>query len=473
MEVSEKVKNAYIGAGKAKYIDLHFPELNLSILGGTGRMYSDSMRLSEKLVNSSSIEFVGCISSMFKIQVNNLKEDVKGKKITATIHTEGTESEPITLFNGVVDSAMKQSNKRIKEIVAYDELYTKGNTDVSAWYKSLAFPVTLKALRDSLFAHIGIEQMDTPLPNDSVQIKKQYNPSSLQALSVIKAICQINGVFGIINRKNKFEYRILGAIKTELYTPFYPSEDTFPGMSKSALGLDSVNLTDFPYYKSVDYEEYVVKPVDKITIRQSEGDEGVTYGSGSNNYIIQGNMFAYGLSKEVLLQVAENIYPNIQGFSYHPFQSVNNGLPYLECGIDAASYMMIDWEATEKAKKEAAKNRSENEYNIIYEQKDFYILNRELSGIQGLKDSYSAQGEEYQTEFITDLQTQIDLLKKKNSQEAQETQQQMEDYTYSREEIDQKFDSGGSKWEVVSVPVLPTTIAANTIYLIQGEVVVE
>ena len=43
MEVSEKVKNAYIGTGKTKYIDLHFPELSLSILGGTGRMYSDSI----------------------------------------------------------------------------------------------------------------------------------------------------------------------------------------------------------------------------------------------------------------------------------------------------------------------------------------------------------------------------------------------------------------------------------------------
>ena len=53
MEVSEKVKNAYIGTGKTKYIDLHFPELSLSILGGTGRMYSDSMRLSEKLVDRS------------------------------------------------------------------------------------------------------------------------------------------------------------------------------------------------------------------------------------------------------------------------------------------------------------------------------------------------------------------------------------------------------------------------------------
>lgn len=458
MEVSQNVKNAYLGTGKTKYIDLYFPELDLSILGGTGRMYSDSMRLSEKLVDSSSIEFVGCISSMFKIQVNDLKEDIKGKRITAKIHTEGTESEPVMLFNGVVDSAMKQSNKRIKEIVAYDELYTKGNTDVSAWYKSLVFPITLKALRDSLFSHIGIEQIETSLPNDNIQIKKQYNPSSLQALSVIKAVCQINGAFGIINRANKFDYRILGTIGTDATASFYPGKDAFPGLSRSALGLDNVQLTDFPYYKSVDYEEYAVKPVDKITIRQSESDEGITYGSGNNNYIIQGNMFTYGLSKDVLLQIAENIYPNVQGFSYHPFKSVNNGLPYLECGVDAVSYQMIDWENTE------------NSGDIIYEQHSFYILNRELSGIQALKDSYSAEGEEYQTEFITDLQTQIDTIRKNVKQEVEE---KVEDYTYNKEEIDSMISSAGSSWDVMSVPVLPTTISANTIYLIQGEVTVE
>lgn len=110
--------------------------------------------------------------------------------------------------------------------------------------------------------------------------------------------------------------------------------------------------------------------------------------------------------------------------------------------------------------------------NIVYEQKAFYVLNRELTGIQALRDSYGAQGEEYQTEFITDLQTQIDLLKKKKAQDTQETQQQMEDYTYSRDEIDNMLNTGSSGWDIVSVPSLPATIAANTVYLIQGEVTV-
>lgn len=457
MEVSEKVKNAYMGTGKTKYITLEFPELNKSI--GLDDIHSNTFFLSEKLVNSSSIEFVGCISSMLKIHVNNVKEDIKGKKIVAKVYTDGTEDEPIPLFKGIVDSALNKSNSRVKEIVAYDEIYLKGSKDIADWYKSLAFPITLKQLRYSLFERIGIAQVEINLPNDNIEIKKQYSPSSLQALSVMKAICQINGVFGIINRNGFFEYRTLRNIEENdgLYPPFYPGSDVFPGISLSALNLDSIQATDFPFYKDVNYEKYIVKPVDKITIRQSESDEGVTYGSGTNNYIIQGNMFTYGLSKDVLLQIASNIYPNVQGFSYHPFVSQNNGLPYLECGLDAVSYMMIDWEKTQDSG------------DIVYEKKSFYILNREMSGIPGLKDSYSAQGEEYQTEFITDLQVQIDTIKKNIKQEVQDT---VGDYTYTKEEVDNKIALIGG-WDVKSVPVLPVTVAANTIYLIQGEVVVE
>ncbi len=490
MEVSERVKEAYNSDSTNKYVSILFPEINREVMPEQIEM--ESLRLNESVMAGSNVEFVGGISSVFQIRIWKLQEDVKGKRIMVRMHTDGTGDEPVTLFNGIVDSAVKQGNRQIKEITAYDELYTKGNTNVSEWYKSLKFPVTLRDVRDSLFAYVGLEQVETDLPNDGVQIKKQYNPSSLQAVSVIRAVCQINGVFGIINRQGMFEYRIPpGGAEAGTTAPYpsvtmFPSGRLFPGTGVQAAGMTApypsaamfpseqlfpgsvvqavMQAEGFSFYKALSHEEFVVKPVDMVTIRNSEDDGGVSYtegdGTGSNNYIIQGNMFSYGLEKSVLMGMAERIYRNVCGFTYIPFSSDNNGLPYIECGLDAVSYVMIDY------------GRSDDG-NTVYEQKAFCVLNRELTGIQALRDSYSAQGEEYQTEFITDLQTQIDILKKKNTQETQETQQQIEDYTYSRDEIDQKFGAGGACWDIQSVPVLPTTLAANTVYLIQVETVVE
>lgn len=460
MRVSDNVKSAYMGTGKAKYITIEFPELNKTIKTGDKRIHSDSLYLSEGLVNSNSIEFVGCIASQFKINVSDFEEDIDKKKIVVKIHTDGTEEEPVPLFKGIVDEAPGESNTRKKEIIAYDELYEKGKTNVVAWYKALPFPVTLKYIRNSLLEFIGLPQVEIDLPNDDIEIKKQYNPSALKALPVLKAICQINGVFGIVNRNGNFDYRILGAIDDGLYPGFYPGKDALPGVSLNSLGLDSIDTTEFSFYKDVKFKNYIVKPVDKITIRQSEDDEGVTYGSGDNNYIIQGNMFTYGLSNDVLLQIVENIYPNIQGFSYRPFTSVNNGLPFLECGLDAVSYMMLNFKKTAEMGE------------MIYDKHDFYILNRELTGIQALKDSYSAKGEKYQTTFVSNLQEQIDLLKRKTASEV--TQADLED---TKDEIidyvDNAIVSGGG-FDVESVKTAPAPAATNnyTIYLIEGEVMV-
>lgn len=467
MNVSADVKNAYKTNSITKHITLYFPELGITV--GTSELYSETLSLSESLVDSDSIEFVGCIASKFKVNVHGLHVDVKGKKLEVKICTDGTEEEPVPLFRGIVDSAMKQSNKQIKEIVAYDELYTKGNTEVSAWYKSLAFPVTLKDLRDSLFAYIGLGQAEASLPNDGISIKKQYAPNSLQALSVIKAVCQINGVFGIINRQGIFEYRVLGNIEED--ESIYPSETLFPGndvfptdpniaMAQAERIAEGIEAEYFSFYRRVEYEEYKIKPIDKVTIRQSDEDAGTTYGTGINNYIIQGNMFTYGLKETELAEIAKNVHESIGGFSYYPFRSDNNGLPFIECGLDAVSYYVVDWE-----------NSTGGE--IVYEEKSFYILNRELTGTQALKDSYSAQGEEYQTEFITDLQTQIDILKKNGGANVQT---QIEDYTYSKSEIDGMFSGGGGGGGVANIVLvehLPPDADHNTLYVVKGEVVVD
>ena len=467
MEVSEKVKKQYHENSIHKNLLIEIPELEMTV--SNEQICYETMKLRESILKSDNIEFVGCIASVFQIQLENLLEDVKGKRIRVSISTEDTQDEPVALFNGIIDSAKMQSNRKKKEIVAYDELYTKGNTEVSAWYKSLAFPVTLKDLRDSLFAYIGLGQAEASLPNDGSSIKKQYAPNSLQALSVIKAVCQINGVFGIINRQGIFEYRVLGNIEED--ESIYPSETLFPGndvfptdpniaMAQAERIAEGIEAEYFSFYRRVEYEEYKVKPIDKVTIRQSDEDAGTTYGTGINNYIIQGNMFTYGLKETELAEIAKNVHESIGGFSYYPFRSDNNGLPFIECGLDAVSYYVVDWE-----------NSTGGE--IVYEEKSFYILNRELTGTQALKDSYSAQGEEYQTEFITDLQTQIDILKKNGGANVQT---QIEDYTYSKSEIDGMFSGGGGDGgiaNIVLVDRLPPDADSNTLYVVKGEVVVD
>lgn len=466
MEVSEKIISEYKSNSITKHITLHFPQLGIDM--GTESVHSESMNLVESLLDKGSIEFVGCIASKFKIKVNGLKEDVKGKKLTVDIRTDNTMDEPIVLFNGIVDSAMKQSNKQVKEIVAYDELYTKGNTDVAAWYKSQNFPETIRDFRYSLFAFLGIEQVEIELPNDDIVIQRQYDPNTLQALAVIKAICQINGAFGIMNREGKFEYRIMGEIYDDGTYPgidLFPGPDTFPGAgaaNRAAMTSESdIKHTDFAFYRSVKYEEFEVKPVDKITVRQSEDDAGTTYGFGENNYIIQGNMFTYGLDKNTLETVAENVYNSVQGFSYYPYTADNNGLPFVECGLNVVTYMMVDYEATFSDDNKSGE--------IIYEERQFPVLKRSLSGIQALKDSYSADGEEYQREFVTDLQTQIDIIKRGDT-----SKEYIDNNYYDKGTIDDMFANfGGGGVNVESVTELPTSPDDNTIYLIQGIVVVK
>ena len=448
MNISDATKNEYRNSSVHKNLTVKFPELGITIQND--RIYQESMKLKESILEKNNIEFVGCIASSFSVQIQSLKEDIKGKKIEVSITTDNTVDEPIPLFHGIVDSAVLQDNRLSKNITAYDILYTKGNTEVSSWYNSLSFPITIKNFRDSLFRYLGITQEETYLVNDDISISKQYDPKSLKALNVIKAICQINGVFGIINRDGLFEYR---TTQSGLYPSanLYPSDDLFPYSGEETELTEEEAAEAIAYYKKIRYEEFKVKPVDKITIRQNENDAGVTYGSGTNNYIIQGNMFTYGLSNDTLLQIAQNIYPYVEGYSYYPFQSSNYGLPYVECGVDILSYKVRNLDTGKEEKKY---------YNVF---------SRELSGVQALNDSYTAKGEEYQSEFITDLQTSIDLIK----QNDQQYQQTFNDFDSRISALEQGGGGGGGTINIISVSSIPTTMDENTIYLVQGTVVTE
>ena len=456
INVSQDTKNAFMSDVSNKTLRVVFPELNLTYYNNNIEV--ESLKLTESISSKDSVEFVGCIASNLEISIYNIQAEIKNRRILVYITCDNTEEIP--LFNGIVDSVVIDSTKNYKKITAYDELYTKGNVELTEWYNS-EFPTleslkTIKELRDSLFDYVGLEQVKTELCNDDILIGKIFDPKTLKSSSVMKSICQFNGCCGIINRYGKFEYRYIKSISEGTFpaATLFPSSKTHPSVNNLAHTL--------AFYENLKFQEYYVKPMKRIQFRKDENDTGITVGAEiGNKYIIQSNMFAQGLDEIQLKSAAENILNKLKSTAFYPCETKNNGLPFVEVG-DGIKYIL-------------ASSRTGR-----YATSCFIVLTRTLSGIQLLKDNFSASGNEEQSEFITDLQTQIDTIKMNGASgdtyTKEEIDTKLEDYA-SLEELSYEVTEQVSQMEVptgfniVSCYELPAPRQANTLYLVQGMVI--
>lgn len=411
-----------------KTLRVYFPHLNVTVL--QKNIEGESFQLTESILDGKNVEFVGCIASEMRITIYQMAQTLKNESIEVYVKTDDTAEIP--LFKGTVYSAVtKRSNgKRKIDIIAYDTLYTIGQKDVASWYQGLTFPKTIKQIRDSLFTYLGVTQETVTLPNDNISIAKQYDPTVLQCLNVIKGICQFNGCFGIMNRSGNFEYRF---IEPDSYQMIIANEFTFA--------------------KSVESEDYYVKPFERVQIRDSEKDAGITVGDGtaiSNKYIIQANMWAYKLDDNTKTTVATNIYNVVKGIAIYPCNTNNNGLPFLEVG-DRVKYTLTN-----------TRSASDLVYNT------FLCTHRVLKGVQALRDTYKADGDEEASEFVSDLQTQIDTIKQSGGGGIDP-----DDY-YTKEETEDYVDTAISTetQTIISVVTLPVDRDENTVYLTRGDVTI-
>lgn len=426
LDVTTTQVEEYLGNSVHKSLKVYFPQ-DVSTPINKSYVHEESMSLKESILEGKNVEFVGCISSEFSIKLSNILFQPKGKKIVVTIETDDTDEIP--LFQGIVDSVKMEGEKGVKTIKAYDVLYTVGQKDIAEWYQGLTFPITVKNFRDSLFEYIGIEQEEASLPNDSITISKQYDPKTLKCLVVLKSICQFNGCFGIINREGNFEYRFIQQIENNAYTPD----------------------VEFPFYKKCMHQDYNVKMFERVQIRDNEKDVGITVGTGrySNKYIVQNNMLAYKLSDSVKSTVATNILGVVGNHPFVPFSSDTNGLPFIECG-DVVKFPWV--------------NRG-----TVDTQNTFVVMNREIKGIQALRDVYEADGQEEASEFITDLNANIEILKQGGGGG------DLSDY-YTKAETDAQIGTQIGQMEtptgfdIASVNVLPSIIRSDTLYLIRGDI---
>ena len=369
-------------------------------------LHQEKFELTESLCSESELTFGACEAGMIKFTVSNVFLPMKGKWLTAKLTLDGHKDKPFQIGRYKVYSDTPTADRTCRDVVAYDALYDILSSDVTNWYNQILpqkdSKVTLKQFRDSFFNHFGVEQEEVSLVNDEMIIEKTVEVTAsssgssgtaekstigeaISGKEVLFCILEINGCMGNIGRVGKFRYVYLTQEMQGLYpaNDLYPADDLYPRNPKST----SISKSQ---YISAQYEDYIVRTIDKLQIREKENDIGAIVGDGGNTYVIEGNFLVYGKGTKELNEIGEKTLSKIKGIIYRPFSADCKGNPCLEVG-DAV--------------------RLTTKYELI----ETYILKRTLKGIQALRDDLEADGEEYRTSKVNGIQRSILQLKGKSN----------------------------------------------------------
>lgn len=350
---------------EARQIVIEFPE-NKNREAITKGIYSGSAVLTEILDDSRQLDFTGCNANSFEVKLDNVS-DLQGEKIRVKAVVNGTDT---NLFVGIVDTCELQTDRRHRVLIAYDELYSKAEINVAGWYNNIFSKnskISCKDFRKSLLEYAGLTQEDTTLINDNVMLEKTFESDTVSFITILGMICQMNAVFGNINRNGVFEYITLGKSVRNLSTNYRSNNSTA--------------------------QEYLVDYIDKVQIRTTDDDIGVIYGTGSNALIVQGNYLLYGMSESVLNGIAKNIYNKVKDITYTPVE--------IKTLVSDLSVNLGD-----------TITLNTNSGLIIRS----YAMKNVLSGIQIFQQTISANGDKERAETVEDTNVSIKELKYKSTE---------------------------------------------------------
>lgn len=395
-----------------KYADLFLQssvdrQIKIQCDGGTltnEELFWENFEINESLCSENELRFGSCEASQIKFKVAYRVIPMINKEIIAKEILEGAEDNPFQFGKYKVQSDKPTADRQWRDIVAYDAMYDIINAEVSRWYNTILpndnSQVTLRQFRKSFLDYFGIEEDDPSqvLVNDNMTVQKTVQPTSISGRDVITAICEINACFGHITRDGKFRY---------IYLPqniqgLYPANDLYPDHAPDYLIAQQETGHLYPQdpkgiaiskgqYKSCHYEDYLVRPINKLQIRQNENDIGCIYGTGDNTYIIEDNFLVYGKNATELEKIAKNIYDKITYIIYRPFDVVCIGNPCFEVGDPV---------------------RLTTQYQLV----ESYILERAFKGIQAPMDTYRSNGAEVYSEQVNSVNKSIVQLRGKTNE---------------------------------------------------------
>ena len=374
-------------------------------------LFNQELELDESLCSDDQLKFGSCEASVIKFRVANIVSPIKGQWINVYMAIGGHNENPMQLGVYKVESDKPTSDRKWREIVAYDALYDMINDDVSKWYNSVLpgknASMTLSQFRKLFLQKYGVqEEIDAPLVNDGMVVTRTIEPDELSGAKVITAICELNGCFGHIDRNGKFKNVRLHQGIQGLYprNDLYPANDIYPRDPKSTPIGKGI-------YISCDYEDFTVSSITGVDIYKEENVLGGSSGVVGNKYVVEDNFLAYGKSEQELSAIANNLLSVIRGIDYRPFDAECKGNPCFEVGDPV---------------------RFSTKYEIV----ESYILSRTLKGTQALKDSYSADGTEKYEIKVNSARRETAQLSGKTEQLERVSEEQQEHIDNINSDID-------------------------------------
>ena len=337
----------------------------------TSKMVDNSLSIKESLCSAQSLEFGSCEASVLTIKLADLDVTAfKDKKIVVKINiyseTEDTTTE-IDLGTFFVDDVPHENNTWFYNLTAYDAM-VKFDVNIHKWYEALSFPMTLKQFRLALCAHVGVEtEPGQTLPLDDLTITKSTTDVNMTGRKALKAICELNAVFGHINRLGRLVFVSLG--------------------TNSVLTLSDHGANH--YKAGATHENWSVPACDSAIAYSLKSVEGVVYpaAGGFNALMLGDNFLAYDLSEQQLAQVAHVMYDSARVVSYTAHNTTIQGRVWLEVG----DRITLDSDGEEIGT---------------------YILERTLTGFQAMTDKLSAKATDKRNEDRSSTQQQIERMKR-------------------------------------------------------------
>lgn len=205
------------------------------------------------------------------------------------------------------------------KVTAYDTM-SKLDADFSGWLHAnqAQFPKTIWQLVQLACQRAGVALASSSLPINGSYSVQAFYADDLTCRQIISWAAEAAGCYAHMNADGKLQFLT--------YTD---------KRSTAKITPDGASNSTTYYADSLSYEDYTVKAIEKVQIRQSDSDVGVIYPdstTATNTYVVQGNLLLTTGTEANLKSVVQNLYNVLKNVTYTPCKVSVPSSSGLACG---------------------------------------------------------------------------------------------------------------------------------------------